>query len=118
MKKKLLQVFNNYSYLTDENILQNLLEKTDEKSLEDIKSIDDLSKFFYNLNQKIDIRDVLSHLFTMESNLNIIELSLNNLDYDYANDLKAVNQQNQKLLKEILVMLESKDIIKQTEESS
>lgn len=111
MKQKLLQIFNNYSYLTDENILQNLLEKTDEKSLESIKSIDDLSKFFYKLNQKVDIKDILSHLFVIELNLNIVELSLNNLDYDYASDLKAVNQQNQKLLKEVLVMLENRELV-------
>jgi len=110
MKQTLLQVFNTYSYLTDENILKNLLEKTNDKSLENIKSIDDLSKFFYQLNQKIDIKDVLSHLFTMESNLNIIDMSLDDCDEDYASDVKTVNQHNLKLLKEILVMLESREL--------
>mgnify|MGYP001016371588 FL=1 len=114
-KQKLLQVFNTYSYLTDENILKNLLEKTDDKSLEDIKSIDDLPKFFYKLNQKIDTKDVLSHLFTIESNLNIIDMSLDNCDEDYAHDIKTVNQHNLKLLKEILLMLESRDFIELTE---
>ncbi len=114
MKETLSQIFNNYSYLTDQNILQNLLEKTDNKSLEEIKSIDDLKKFFYNLNQKIEIKDIHSHLFVLESNLNIIELSLDNCDENYAYDLKTINQHNQKLLKEILVMLEAKELIKQT----
>ena len=115
MKNKLLQVFNTYSYLTDENILKNLLDKTDDKSLEDIKSIDDLPKFFYKLNQKIDTKDVLSHLFTIESNLNIIDMSLDNCDEDCAHDIKTVNQHNLKLLKEILLMLESRDFIELTE---
>lgn len=113
MKESLFQIFNNYSYLTNKSILRNLLEKTDEKSLEDIKSIDDLKKFFYNLNAKIEIKDIHSHLFTLESNLNIIELSLDNCDENFANDLKTINQHNQKLLKEILVMLEAKEIIEQ-----
>lgn len=113
MKDTLFQIFNNYSYLTDKNILQSLLEKTDDKSLENIKSIDELKKFFYKLNQKVEIENIHSHLFILESNLNIVELSLDNCDENYASDLKAINHHNQKLLKEILVMLESKELISQ-----
>ena len=110
MKQELLQIFSTYSHLTQENILSNVFEKTDIRSFENIKNVDDLQRLFYMLNQKIDIKDILSHLFTMESNLNIIDMSLENLDESYAYNFKTINQQNQKLLKEILLMLESREL--------
>ncbi|NQY95155.1 MAG: hypothetical protein HRT43_13410 [Campylobacteraceae bacterium] len=39
-------------------------------------------------------------------------ISLDDCDEDYANDVKTVNQHNLKLLKEILVMLESRELAK------
>lgn len=110
MKQTLQQLLYNYSYITDVNILQNLLTKIDDTAKENIKSIEDLQKLLYKLNQKIQIKDVLSHLFVLESNINIINSSLSSKDDEYSSDLKCINQQNQKLLREIFVMLDSREL--------
>jgi len=43
------------------------------------------------LNKKIEIKDVLSHLFLLESNINIIDSSLSCRDDGYSNDLQTIN---------------------------
>jgi hypothetical protein len=109
MKQKLLQLFYNYSYITNENIFKNILNKVDEKSLCNIKNTDDLQSLFFKLNEKVEMKDVLSQLFLLESNINIIDSSLSSKDDGYSNDLQHLNQQNQRLVKEIFVMLDSRE---------
>ena len=110
MKQTLPQLLDNYSYITNENILQNLLKKVDTKSFEDINSIDHLQSLLYKLNQNIEIKDILSHLFLLESNINIIDSSLSSKEDEYSDNLQQLNHQNQKLLKEIFVMLDSREL--------
>ncbi len=110
IKENFLTIFSQYSYLNDETITSNLLEKIDKKELKNIKSINDLEKFLFYLNKKISIKDLLNRLFVLEANINIIDGFL--LDKDgKSQELRVLNTQNIQILKEIFLMLESKELI-------
>jgi hypothetical protein len=109
IKESFQNIFSHYSYLSDQNITSNLLKKIDQKQLNDIKSINDLQNFLYQLNKKIAIEDILNRLFILESNINIIDGYLKDNDEDIQ-DLRILNTQNTQLLKEIFLMLESKEL--------
>ena len=110
MKKNFLAIFSQYSYLSDETITSSLLEKIDKKDLENIESIYDLEKFLFHLNKKISIKDILNRLFLLEANINIIDGFLVDKNAQ-SEELRIVNTQNIQILKEILLMLESKELI-------
>lgn len=109
-KKSFIDIFSHFSYLNDETITSNLLEKVDEKDLRDIKSIEDLQNFLFGLNKKADITDILNRLFILDANINIIDQFLKAKDEE-GQDLRELNNQNRRILKEVLLMLDFKKLI-------
>ena len=73
MKDTLKSIFRNYSYLNDETILSSLLAKVNEDLLKEIKNLDDLNKFLFQLNKQIDKKDILSIIFKPQANIQIID---------------------------------------------
>ena len=110
MKESLKQIFYNHSYLNDETILKELLEKTDENTLERIKDIEQLRKFLYDLNKEIELPHILNRLFLLESNMSILNLALNDTEKEHFMELKKLNEQNLQIIKEVFIMLENKEI--------
>lgn len=107
LKENFIDIFSHYSYLSDETIVSNLLEKVDKKELNNIKSIADLKRFLFQLNKKVDTPDILSRLFILDANINIIDGYLEAKEEE-GQDLRELNAQNKRILREVLLMLESK----------
>jgi hypothetical protein len=112
MKDTLKSIFRNYSYLNDEIILSSLLERVDYELLKNIKSLDDLDKFLFQLDKQVDKNDLLCVIFKLQANIQIMEYAFKDNDDDLALCMKTLNSQNIKFLNEIVAMLDFRELEK------
>lgn len=110
-----------YSYLSDENILSNSIHNSSFKANElnsHFENTQEIKSLFHNLNKNIDINDIVSKLTEIESFSSIMDTSLSGVENEsngslnieeYARDLKVVNARNLKLIRELYMMLDSKE---------
>ncbi len=106
MKQTLQSIFRNYPYLCDETILSNLLNKVDNDSLEDIKSIEELSKFLFKLTKQVQKEDLLSIIYKLQANIDVMDYALKDHEEDLALSLKILNTQNIQFIEKIIDMLD------------
>jgi len=106
MKQTLQSIFNDYPYLYDETILSNLLNKVDEQSLKNIKTLEDLKNFLFKLNKQIQKDDLLSIIFKLQANIQVIDYALKDYDNDLTLSIKTLNSQNIQFIDEIISMLD------------
>ncbi len=105
MNKNILEIFQNYSFLSDETIYNNILKKLKNKKL--LKEIYlEVPEFL----KHIDIQDITHTLNKLETNLTIIDHALEEKDNELLFHLRMMNQQNMKLLNELYVMLENREL--------
>ena len=104
MNKYLLNLFQDYSFLSDEVILKNILKKLDDK-----KEVKEIYQDHPNFLEYIDIKDINHTISKLETNLTLIHHALEDKDHELLYHLKVINQQNQKLLDELLMMLDYYD---------
>ena len=105
-----------YSHFSDKDILYKAVNKLEDSTFQELYSKQDLSKLFYVLNKHIDEKDIVLKLCEIESYSNIMELALAGIENssdprDDANDLKVLNMQTKKLIRELIVMFEEKEFL-------
>ncbi len=105
-----------YSHFSDKDILYKAVNKLEDSTFQELYSKQDLNKLFYVLNKHIDEKDIVLKLCEIESYSNIMELALSGIENssdprDDANDLKILNMQTKKLIRELIVMFEEKEFI-------
>ena len=109
-----------YTYLSDENILSKCIDNStfEEKELSvHFGNTQEIKSLLYNLNKNIDVHGILSKLIEIESFSSIMDTSLTGVENEsnsisigeYARDLKVVNTHNLKLIRELCMMLDSKE---------
>ncbi|OUR70857.1 hypothetical protein A9Q76_06395 [Arcobacter sp. 31_11_sub10_T18] len=110
-----------YSYLSDENILSKSIDNSSFKANElnsHFENTQEIKSLFHNLNKNIDINDIVSKLTEIESFSSIMDTSLSGVENEsngslnieeYVRDLKVVNARNLKLIRELYMMLDSKE---------
>lgn len=110
-----------YGHFQDKYTLKKAVDTTlnEENELsQNFKEINSLKSLLYNLNKNIDVNDIILKLCEIESYSNIMDTSLTGIENfrepnfnieDYARNLKVVNTQNIKLLRELFTMLDSKE---------
>ena len=115
-KETFFSIFNIYSHFSDKDILYKAVNKLEDSTFQELYSKQDLSKLFYVLNKHIDEKDIVLKLCEIESYSNIMELALAGIENssdprDDANDLKILNMQTKKLIRELIVMFEEKEFL-------
>ena len=108
MNNSLLKTFYNYSYIMDEAIFKDILKKLDEKDKEKLENID---KLFKKFNTLITMEDILYIVAKLETNTFIIDNALKGADDGLEFHIRVMNEETQKLVRELFVMLEGKKIV-------
>lgn len=108
MNNKLSTTFKNFSYITDENILSNMLTKLDKK---DQKQIEKFRKKLFNYNKHTDINDLIITLSKLETNLVIQKHALKDKEDELSYHLNILNQQSLLYIIELFTMIESKELV-------
>ena len=109
-------ISNIYSHFSDKEILYKAVNKLEDSTFQQLYSKQDLNKLFYVLNKHIDEKDIVLKLCEIESYSTIMELALTGIENSSdprsdANDLKILNMQTKKLIRELIVMFEEKEFI-------
>jgi sulfatase maturation enzyme AslB (radical SAM superfamily) len=108
MNTSLSTTFKNFSYITDKNILSNILNKLDKK---EVKHLEKFRHILYNYNKHTDINDLIIILSKLETNLVVQHHTLQNKEDELSYHLKVLNQQNLQYMIELFTMIESKELV-------
>ena len=108
----ILKPLQNYSFLSDETIFENILKKMNIRKVDDekLEAFEDINRHLHEYTKYIDIYDVNHILYKLESNIVIIDYALENRDDEISFHLRTINAQNQKFLNEIFTMLDGKEL--------
>ncbi len=107
MQLQLPNLYQYYSYLSDEAIFSHLIKKLPKKEQEELEK---LHKIFIKLNKYVDITAITQTLSKLESNYFIIDQALRDNDDELSFHLRALNQYNQKLITELFTMLDDREL--------
>ncbi len=112
MKNSLVSTLNSYSHFTDKTIFSRLLTKVDDALFQDIGSAEDLRRLFFQLNKHIDMDDVTDKLIELEAYAGVMEKALRGMEdsTESAYALSLLNRQAQKTIRELFVMLDSRNL--------
>jgi len=108
MKNLLPRTFSNYSYITEESIFNDILSKLNDKDKRDLEKVDKLLRKF---NKHITIIDILCIVAKLETNAVIIDSALKDTNNDLAFHVSVLNEETQKLIRELFVMLDGKKLV-------
>ena len=104
----LSKTFQNHSYLMEKPIFKDIFKKLNEEEKKELEKID---KFFRECNKHITIEDILYIISKLETNAFVIEHALKDTDNELAFHIRVLNEESQRLIRELFMMLDRKKLI-------
>jgi len=106
-------LFTIYPHFNNQSTLESCLENFDSKTLNKHLKNQNYEAILFEMNQSITKESLTQKLCELESNLLLEGFALNGLEDDYENIKEPfvnMNNTNQKLIKELFTMLESRNL--------
>jgi len=106
-------LFTIYPHFNNQSTLESCLKNIDSKTLNKYLKNQNYNGILFEMNQSITKESLAQKLCELESNLLLEGFALNGLEDDYENIKEPflnINTMNQKIVKELFTMLESRNL--------